>query len=140
VGVLVFGLLSDLLGRRVVYGSGAVLASVFVFAYFPLVDTGSWSVIVMTTAVGQAIHAMMYGPQGSFITEQFATPVRYTGSSLAYTFASIAGGAFAPLLMTSLYQQYGTTIAVSCYVVVALGLTLASIIAAKETAKLPLED
>jgi hypothetical protein len=78
--------------------------------------------------------------QGSFITEQFPTPVRYTGASLAYTFASIVGGGFAPLMMATLYQQFGTTTAISCNVAAALGITLAAILAAKETAKRPLED
>src|SRR5262249_23731246 len=34
--VPLFGLLSDLLGRRIVYGAGAMLAAGFAFLYFPL--------------------------------------------------------------------------------------------------------
>ena len=139
VAVPLFGLLSDLIGRRVVYGSGALLAAAFTFVYFPLLNTQNETVIIFAAAAGWLIHAMMYGPQGSFITEQFATPVRYTGASLAYTFAGIIGGGFAPLLMVSLYQRFGTTMAISCYVALALGITFAAILAAKETAKLPLE-
>jgi len=140
VCVPLFGLLSDLLGRRIVYGSGAVLAVAFAFVYFPLLNTQSEMLITLAVVIGMVLNGMMYGPQGSFITEQFATPVRYTGASLAYTFAGIVGGAFAPLLIVSLYREFGTTMAVSWYVVAALGITLAALLAAKETAKLPLKD
>src|SRR5262249_45753445 len=79
-GVPLFGLLSDFVGRRVVYGSGAALGIVFAFVYFPLLNTRSEIVIILTTVVGWGmISAMMYGTQASFITEQFATAVRYTG-------------------------------------------------------------
>jgi len=138
--VPLFGLLSDRLGRRVVYGTGAVLAGVFVFLYFPLLNTRSEPLIVLAAILGLVCHAMMFGPQGAFITEQFATPVRYTGASLAYTFAGIVGGGFAPLLMAFLYQRFGTTTAVSWYVAAALGVTLAAVLASKETANRPLED
>jgi len=139
VGVLVFGLLSDLFGRRLVYGAGAVLAAIFAFVYFPLLNTASEIFIVLAIILGEVIHAMMFGPQAAFVTEQFATPVRYTGASLAYTFAGVVGGGFAPLLMAFLYGRFGTTLAVSWYVAAALGVTLAAILAAKETAKRPLE-
>lgn len=78
--------------------------------------------------------------QGPFITEQFATSLRYSGASLAYTFAGVVGGGFAPLLIAPLYQTFGTTLAISWYVVAAPRITLAAILAAKETAKRPLED
>jgi hypothetical protein len=116
------------------------LAAVFAIVYFPLLNTKSETIIIVAAAAGWVIHAMMYGPQGSFITEQFATPVRYTGASLAYTFAGIVGGGFAPLLMVSLYQTFGTTVAISCYVVGALAITLAVLACSKETANRPLED
>jgi len=138
--VPLFGLLSDVLGRRIVYGFGAVLAVLFAFVYFPLLDSGSATVIVLAAIAGLLLHAMMFGPQASFVAEQFGTPVRYTGASLAYTFAGIVGGGFAPLLMAYLYQRFGNTLAVSWYVAAALAVTLVAIFAAKETAKKPLED
>ncbi|HYM17934.1 MAG TPA: MFS transporter [Micropepsaceae bacterium] len=140
ISVPLFGLLSDVLGRRLVYGFGAALAVLFAFAYFPLLDTMSAFVIVLAAIAGLILHSMMFGPQAAFVAEQFATPVRYTGCSLAYTFAGVVGGGFAPLLMAYLYQRFGNTLAVSWYVAAALGVTLAAILAAKETAKRPLEE
>jgi len=82
----------------------------------------------------------MYGPQAAFVTEQFPTRVRYAGSSLAYTLAGILGGGFAPLIIVSLYKEFGTTVSVSLYVTAALAITAIALFAARETAHKPLRD
>ncbi len=134
-----FGALSDRIGRRPVYLAGALLGMVWAFVFFVLMDHAQPITICAAVVGGLLIHAMMYGPQAAFVTEQFPNRVRYAGASLAYTLAGILGGGFAPLIITSLYKAYGSTAAVSLYVLAALGLTLAAVFIARETAKKPLE-
>ena len=50
------------------------------------------------------------------------------------------GGGFAPLIIASLFKSWGSTVAVSLYVVAALGLTMVALLVARETAKRPLES
>jgi MFS family permease len=69
-------------------------------------------------------HSFMYGPQAAFIVEQFSPRLRSTGSSLAYTFAGVIGGAIAPLMFTLLLSQFGTWIPVAIYVAVAAAVTM----------------
>jgi MFS family permease len=69
-------------------------------------------------------HSFMYGPQAAFIVEQFSPRLRSTGSSLAYTFAGVIGGAIAPLMFTLLLAQFGTWTPVAIYVAVAAVVTL----------------
>jgi hypothetical protein len=95
--------------------------------------------ICAAVVVGLIIHAIMYGPQAAFVTEQFPGRVRYAGSSLAYTLAGILGGGFAPLIIASLFKSWGSTLAVSLYVTGALCVTLIALFVARETAKKPLE-
>ena len=108
------------------------------FVFFVLLDSSQPVLIVLAVIVGLLIHAIMYGPQAAFVTEQFPGHVRYAGSSLAYTLAGIIGGGFAPLIITSLYRESGNTRWVSLYVSLALLITLLALWKAKETAHKPL--
>ncbi len=133
------GLLSDRFGRRPVYGLGVLGAAVWAFGLFALIDTTVPALVVLAVTIGLILHAVMYGPQAAFITEQFPTAVRATGASLAYTVAGIVGGGFAPLIFVSLYARYGATLPVSLYVLGALAVTSVALIVARETAKRPLQ-
>ena len=138
ITVPMFGALSDKWGRRPVYIIGALLAIVWSFVFFVLLDSTQPVLIVLAVIGGLLIHAMMYGPQAAFVTEQFPSHVRYAGSSLAYTLAGIVGGGFAPLIITSLFKEMGSTVWVSLYVSLALLITLFALWKAKETAHKPL--
>jgi MFS family permease len=135
-----FGGLSDRYGRRVVYGAGVVGALALAFAFFPLLDTGSPVAITVAIAAALVVHAMMYGPQAAFIAEQFPTRVRYAGSSLAYTLAGIVGGGIAPVMFATLQKVYGTTLALSAYLAVALLVTGVVLLIARERAGVELEQ
>lgn len=137
ITVPMFGALSDKWGRRPVYITGALLAMVWSFVFFVLLDSTQPVLIVLAVIGGLLIHAMMYGPQAAFVTEQFPAHVRYAGSSLAYTLAGIVGGGFAPLIITSLYKEMGSTLWVSLYVCLALLITLLALWKARETAHQP---
>jgi hypothetical protein len=86
-------------------------------------------VIACAVASGLVIHAIMYGPQGAFITEQFPVRVRYAGASLAYTFAGVFAGGLAPLALAGLFGAFHTTLVVVLYVSGALAITAVALLA-----------
>ncbi|GLX93438.1 MFS transporter [Herbidospora sp. NBRC 101105] len=130
-----FGALSDRVGRKSVYLAGAAGAAVWAFVFFPLLDTRSFALIVFATVVALACHAAMYGPQAAFIAELFSTRLRYSGASMGYQLAGVLGGALAPIIALALLDRFGSTLAVSLYVLVALGITAAGVVAAPATAE-----
>jgi len=127
-----FGALSDRWGRRPIYGVGVGLALVWAFAFFWLLDTKIAAAIVLAVVLGLIIHASMWGPQSSFITEQFPTRLRYTGASISYTFAGFVAGA-TPAVLVALLREYHETWAPSAYVAFLLILTGIAVLAAGKT-------
>ena len=126
-------------GRRGVFMLGAILTGVWAFALFPLIDTGSFWMIVLGISGGLMFLGMMYGPQAAFFTELFSTDVRYSGASLGYQVGAILGGAFAPTIATILWVQYDI-VWVSVYIAIASVLSLISVMMLTETYKTNLHD
>ena len=107
VTIPTFGYLSDRVGRRMWYALGSVFMGLYAFPYFWLLNTGNLTLIILATVLAVSIaHPLLYGPQAALISERFSTRVRYSGSSLGYQLASIAGGA-SPIIATALLGPYG---------------------------------
>jgi len=123
---------SDRHGRRGVYIAGAVLCGIWAFALFPLLDTGSFPLIVIAVSGGLGFLGMQYGPQAAFFTELFSTHVRYSGASLGYQVGAIIGGGLAPIIATLLWNEYGIVF-VSVYIALASCLTIGSVLLLTET-------
>lgn len=123
---------SDRKGRRGIFMLGAILTGVWAFALFPLIDTGSFWLIVVALTGGLVFLGMMYGPQAAFFTELFSTEVRYSGASLGYQVGAIIGGAFAPTIATILWSEY-SIVWVSVYIAIASLLSLISVLLLTET-------
>ena len=75
---------------------------------------------------------LTYGPLGTVLSELFPTPVRYTGSSLAFNFAGIVGASLAPYIATWLAKRYGLSY-VGYYLSFSAFLTLLGLLMIPET-------
>jgi len=126
VTIPLFVSLSDRIGRRTLYLLGIALALVYTGPLFQLLDTGIPSVIILAVVIGLVIHASLWGTQASFISEQFPTRLRYTGSSLSYTLAGILAAA-TPAVLVALQSHFGTSWGPAAYVVLLLVVTATAI-------------
>jgi MFS family permease len=109
--------LSDRVGRRRLmrWGLGALILWSLVF--FPLLDTKSLPQIVLSIVGMMFVQAFYLGPQPAVMSELFPTAVRYSGSSLAVTIASVCGGAVAPIVATYLFAQTNSSSLITVYMV-----------------------
>ncbi|MGW0195841.1 MFS transporter [Nonomuraea sp. NPDC003201] len=133
ITIPMWGALSDRIGRRPIYLAGAAGIGVWIFAFFPLVDTGNFLVITLAITVGLLFHGMMYGPQAAFFSELFGTRMRYTGVSIGAQLSAIVAGALAPIIAVALLKSYSSSLPISVYLGLAALLTLGAVYAARET-------
>jgi metabolite-proton symporter len=119
-----FSHLSDRVGRKRVYLTGAVLTGVLAFPYFAVLKDGGYVVIFIAIVVSMIPHAMQYGPQAALISESFPTHLRYGGAGLGYQLASVFAGGPAPLLATWLLHATGTPYSISAYIVLGAVVTV----------------
>ncbi len=129
------GALSDKLGRRPLYLTGAVGVAVWSFFFLDLASSQSGPKVLLAVVVGLFFHSLMYAPQAAFFSELFGTSVRYTGASVGYQLASIFAGALAPIIAVELLRSGDgdNTIAVALYVTAASVITILAVFFAKET-------
>jgi metabolite-proton symporter len=117
ITVPLFGYLSDLIGRRLVYGIGIVCVAVYAFPYYGLLNTKESGLILLAIVLSLVFHDMMYGPQAALISETFGTGVRYSGAGLGYQLASIIAGGPAPLIAAAILAGTGSSTWISWYIV-----------------------
>jgi MFS family permease len=117
VSVPLFGYLSDLIGRRLMYGIGIVCTALFAFPYYGLLDTGTAELVMLAIVLSLVFHDMQYGPQAALIAERFGTNVRYSGAGLGYQLASVIAGGPAPLIAAKILDDTGSSTWISWYII-----------------------
>jgi len=117
VSVPFFGYLSDVIGRKLMYGIGIVCIAVFAFPYYGLLNTKDAGLILLAVVLSLLFHDMQYGPQAALIAESFGPNVRYSGAGLGYQLASIIAGGPAPLIAAAILSATGSSTWISWYLV-----------------------
>jgi metabolite-proton symporter len=111
----------------------AITAAIAIFGLFlaPMFQAGRTGTLAMLI-IGLSLMGLTYGPLGTVLSELFPTPVRYTGSSLAFSFAGIFGASLAPYIALWLAKNYGLQY-VGYYLSASALLTIVGLLSIKET-------
>jgi MHS family shikimate/dehydroshikimate transporter-like MFS transporter len=127
--ILAAAAVSDRIGRRPVFATGALLALVTAFPVWALIDTGSPVLVTIAVVVGWGLAACtMFGPEGVFFAELYPTRVRYSGMSTVYQLGVLPSGAVAPLVCTWLVTAAdGASWPAAVYVMAMAAITLLSL-------------
>jgi len=108
-----------------------ILIALFGLGMAKLFLAGTGGVLAMLI-LGLALMGVTYGPLGTVVSELFPTPVRYTGSSVAFSVAGILGASLAPYAATWLATHYGIAF-VGYYLTASAVVTLAGLAMIRET-------
>jgi MFS family permease len=112
--LILFGWLSDIIGRKPVILAGFLLAAV---TYYPLyywlgqiTQPGNinYPLAVLIIAILVSYVGMVYGPIGAFLAEYFPSRIRYTSVSVPYHIGNGWGGGLVPFITTAAFQATGS--------------------------------
>jgi metabolite-proton symporter len=118
-------------GRRPIMFAVTAMIALFGLVLAPLFAAGTVGAVSMMV-LGLSLMGFTYGPLGTIVAELFPTPVRYTGSSLAFSLAGILGASLAPYMATWLAKNYGLQY-VGYYLTASAILTLIGLLLIRET-------
>jgi MFS family permease len=108
--LIIFGRLSDSIGRKPVILGGFLLAAL---TYYPLYSwlgqvtqpgNINYPVAVLIIVILVCYVGMVYGPIGAFLAEYFPARIRYTSVSVPYHIGNGWGGGLVPLITTAAFQ------------------------------------
>ena len=105
---VVFGWLSDRIGRRAIMISGFLLAVITYIPVFTAFTTYKDNPVILTLLVFYLVIlvTMVYGPIAAFLVELFPAKIRYSSMSMPYHIGNGVFGGVVPLMGTSLAAMY----------------------------------
>jgi metabolite-proton symporter len=114
--VPLFGHLSDKIGRKRMYITGAIFTGLWAIPYFTLLETKNATLVFLAIFLSLIPHDMQYGPQAALIAESFSTKLRYSGAGLGYQLASVFAGGPATVLSVWLLHKFDSTLPIAIYI------------------------
>ncbi|RLV59467.1 MFS transporter [Parashewanella curva] len=104
VFMLLFGYLSDHLGRKKLILIGSILLILLPYPMFTILLSGSTKAVLVSLIILGVSFSLVASSYGAMLAELFPAKVRYTGVGLAYNLAFAAFGGTTPLIVTYLIK------------------------------------
>ena len=131
----IFGLLSDLVGRKPVMVAALVLDLVVTYPLFSWVSANpSFGVLLTMQIILCSLFGVFSGPFSAAMAEQFPTRVRSTALAISYNIPVMLFGGFAQFFVTWLIAATGTPIAPAYYLMFGAAVGLLAAVFLKERA------
>lgn len=114
---VVFGALSDRIGRKPIMMTGCLLAALTYVPIYMAMSAYRTSLPILTVLIFVQVFyvTMVYGPIAAFLVELFPTRIRYTSMSLPYHIGNGVFGGLVPFIATALVAKTGNIYAGLAY-------------------------
>jgi MFS family permease len=112
--LILFGWLSDIIGRKPVILGGMLLAAI---TYYPLYvwlgtvtqpGNVNYPISIFIIFILVCYVGMVYGPVGAFLAEFFPSKIRYTSVSVPYHIGNGWGGGLVPFITSAAFASTGS--------------------------------
>lgn len=128
ISTLVFGALSDTIGRKQTFAVGYVGSILWAIPTWLLIDSGDAFLFALAVVILGVLLGATYGPQSALYAEMFPAQVRLSGVSIGYAIGSVIGGAFAPMIAALLLDATGTSMSIGIYIAVISVISLIAVL------------
>lgn len=130
---LLFGSLSDKIGRKRQFMIGTVLMGAYMIPYFWLLNLGSILALYLAVVVGLGIIYSLVGSVIGFLfAEVFPPEIRYTGASIGYQVGAAVLGGPLPLIAASLLAYIGSYVSISLFMILCALVSLVAVARIKD--------
>ncbi|HDR5272053.1 MHS family MFS transporter [Bacillus thuringiensis] len=126
LAIPLFGFISDKIGIKRVYIIGVGITFFAAIPYMKMINNGTPDTILIATILVMIPHSMQIGAQGAFVAKSFPIHLRYSGISLGSQIGSIISGGIAPLICAFLVNKFGSSYAISGYIICTAIITFAA--------------
>ena len=112
--LILFGWLSDIIGRKPVILGGMLLAAITYYPLYLWLGTATqpgninYPVSIFIIFILVCYVGMVYGPVGAFLAEFFPGRIRYTSVSVPYHIGNGWGGGLVPFITSAAFQATGS--------------------------------
>jgi MFS family permease len=119
-----FGQLADRIGVRPTFLLGAAGMVVAPFAWFALLGTGQFWLMLLGFALAFVPYSANYAVFPAYFSHVFPPALRYSGMAVGFTIGTIAGNAFAPAIAAAILSGTGSWYGIAWYMAGAAAVSL----------------
>src|SRR5690348_7153608 len=122
---LVFGALSDRIGRKPIIMAGCLLAAITYYPIYVLMGQVTASPVLegLLIFIQMIYVTMVYGPIAAFLVEFFPAKIRYTSLSIPYHLGNGEFGGWLPFIATAIAAATGNPLLALVYPIVVAAVT-----------------